>query len=86
MCTALFKAQWREIKKNKEDSFLGMITSNCIFLSAKHLVFEKQEQQHPKLSVEGDIIIGKRFFIQETKMKATSHVLEQDIRTVLLKK
>lgn len=37
-----------------------MIASNCIFLSVKHLAFKKQEQQLSKLSVEGDIIIGKK--------------------------
>lgn len=37
-----------------------MNATNCIFLSPKHLACKKQEWQHPKLSVEGDIIIEKK--------------------------
>lgn len=44
------------------------------------LTFRKQGQKHPPLSVEGDITIEK---VKKPKLK-THHVLEQDIRTVLL--
>ena len=37
-----------------------MNATNCIFSVPKNFAFKRQKKQHPKLSVEGDIIIEKK--------------------------